>query len=30
VTIPPFTEEHEALRESLRTFIQRDPPAAPE
>ena len=24
MTIPPFTEEHEALRESLRTFIQRE------
>jgi len=31
VTIPPFTEEHEALRESLRTFIQREiRPHAPE
>jgi acyl-CoA dehydrogenase len=23
-TIPPFTEEHEALRESLRTFVERE------
>ena len=30
-TIPPFTEEHEALRESLRSFIEREiRPHAPE
>jgi acyl-CoA dehydrogenase len=30
-TIPPFTEEHEALRESLRSFVEREiRPHAPE
>ena len=30
-TIPPFTEEHEALRESIRSFVEREiRPHAPE
>jgi len=30
-TIPPFTEEHEALRESVRSFVEREiRPHAPE
>ncbi len=30
-TIPPFTEEHEALRESLRSFVEKEiRPHAPE
>ena len=29
--VPPFTEEHEALRESLRTFVEKEiRPHAPE